>query len=189
MSGGGRGTELDPEDELSGRAGLWLAIDTLQPGDRLLVYKRDRLARSVYAMEWIRRAVAKRGAAIESLQGMNGDTDEEILVQHILAAASEYERRMVKARTRDGMARLRAEGRYCGAHAPYGSKVEKRGKHKFTAPEPSELALIEQMQLLAANGLGVRRIARELNQAGLRCRGRLWEATSIRRILKREGGK
>lgn len=74
VSGGGRGTELDPADELVQRDGLWQAIQSLRKGDVLVVYKRDRLARSIYASEYLRRLVTTRGATIESLQGLNGST-------------------------------------------------------------------------------------------------------------------
>jgi len=75
------------------RPGLWDAIDACRKDDVLVVWKRDRLCRSVYLSEVIDRAVKKQGATIKAVLGdVEGNTDETKMILRILASVSEYER-------------------------------------------------------------------------------------------------
>jgi len=102
------------------RPGLWEAVDALGPDRVLLVYRRDRLARDVYLEEVIHRAVAQKGAKVHALHGQNGDSPEDTVVRQVLAAFSEYERKVTAARTRIAMRRHQANGRKMSSKPPYG---------------------------------------------------------------------
>ncbi len=95
------------------RPGLWDAVESLSKGDVLVVYKLDRLARSVYLSHIIERAVEKKGCKIISAvgEGTWGDTPEDQLIRNILRAIAEFERKANNARTKAAMLRHQRTGR------------------------------------------------------------------------------
>jgi DNA invertase Pin-like site-specific DNA recombinase len=88
----------------------------------LLVAKRDRLARDTVLAATIERAVECDGAAVRSADGLGeGDAPEAVLMRRIADAFAEYERLVIRARTRAALAdvgtrrRLRALSRSSGS--------------------------------------------------------------------------
>lgn len=175
------------DEALSGseeeRPGLWAAVDALRKGDRLVVYKLDRLARSVYLAYLIEQAVEKRGARIVSVTGEGTATDgpEDELVRRILQALAEYQRKVMAARTKAAMLRHQAAGRAMGGCAPLG----KRKEGARLVDDGDEARAVERMRQLAGLGLGPRAIARRLQAEGFRCRGREWRHSAVVRALAR----
>lgn len=70
------------------RPGLWNAVEALKRDYTLIVYRLDRLARSVYLSYIIEQAVKKYGAKIVSIcgEGTWQDQPEDELVRRILQA-------------------------------------------------------------------------------------------------------
>jgi hypothetical protein len=50
---------------------------------------------------------------------------------------------------------------------------------------PEELAVIDRIRQLRAEGNGLRKIAKHLEEAGIPCRGKRWHASTIASILRR----
>ena len=112
------GLELDLEQ----RPALLEAIDALEEGEILLVAKRDRLARDAILAGLIERLIARKGASIASADGTgNGDGPEAQLLRHIVNAFAEYERLLIKARTKSALAVKKAKGERTG-QIPYGKR-------------------------------------------------------------------
>lgn len=185
-------TSGDDED----RPGLWNAVESLKRGSILLVHKADRLARSVYLDEHIRRIVAKKGARIEAANGSaNGDEPHEVLTRQILAVFAEYEKKVIAARTKATMLRHQGTGRMMGSIPQYGwvqvadkLVTDESGKlisRKWAEKCPQEQAVIEKIAELKRSGRGVREIARMLNADGIRCRSRDWDHVAVLRVLKK----
>lgn len=104
---------------------LWAAIEYLEKDSVLLVYKLDRLARNVYLMELLRRAVATAGGRIEAVQGdVEGDGPEQVMIRQVLASIAEYERKVCALRTKFAMLHLQKTGRRMGRYAPYGWRID-----------------------------------------------------------------
>lgn len=193
--GGGRGDELDPREEFTARKGLQLALAHLQKGDRLVVTKRDRLSRSVYPAEFIRRQVLRKGASIASLQGLNGTTPMEIACQQMAYTFAELERAMIRERTREGLLALRKRGFTTCRNQPYGftcqpdpqGSLAKSGRLRhILVPHPVEQLVIGLVLALRARRIGPVRTARILNAIGWRQRnGAEWEVTSLVRIREK----
>lgn len=100
------------------RLQLDLAIKELQPGDTLVVWKLDRLARSVRQLLGIVDRIYSQGAQLKSLQetfDFTTLTGKFILL--ILGAVAELERGMIAERTEAGMAVLRERGKHMGRSA------------------------------------------------------------------------
>lgn len=98
-----------------GRPALESALAAAGPGDVLVCVRLDRLARSLaHLLEIITRLEA-RGAGLRSLADPIDTTSAQgRLTLQILGAVAEFERALIRERTRAGMAQARARGRRPG---------------------------------------------------------------------------
>ncbi len=97
------------------RSGLTAALDACRPGDTLVVWKLDRLGRSLpHLVETVRDLVA-RGVGFKSLQeSIDTTTSGGKLIFHIFASLAEFERDLIRERTNAGLSAARARGRKGG---------------------------------------------------------------------------
>ncbi len=107
------------EDKASGknveRPGLNSLKEILREGDTLVVWRLDRLGRSLKDLiEWI-NYLEDKGVAFKSLQeSIDTATSTGRLIFHIFAALAEFERNLIRERTQAGLAAARARGRLGG---------------------------------------------------------------------------
>jgi DNA invertase Pin-like site-specific DNA recombinase len=91
------------------------ALDHLRVGDTLVVWKLDRLGRSLRHLIDIVRALEERGVGFRSLQEhIDTTTPGGRLVFHVFGALAEFERDLIRERTRAGLQAARARGRNGG---------------------------------------------------------------------------
>lgn len=99
------------------RPELTAALDFIRSGagDVLVVWKLDRLARSLSQLIHTVEDLEKRGVAFRSLtEAIDTTTAPGRLVFHIFGAIAEFERSIIKERTRAGLNAARARGRRGG---------------------------------------------------------------------------
>lgn len=97
------------------RPKLDLALAELQPGDTLVVWRLDRLGRSLKHLVELNDELAERGVAFESLmEKLDTSTAMGRFVFHILAAVAELERQIIRERTIAGMRNAARHGRFPG---------------------------------------------------------------------------
>jgi site-specific DNA recombinase len=171
------------------RPGLWDAIESLKRNMVLVVYRLDRLARSVYLSYIIEQAVHKRGAKIVSTSGEGTwqDTPEDELVRRILQALNEYERKVIAARTKASMLRHQANGRRMSDKTPFGM-IRDPDDHLRMVECPEEQEIISKILQWHEAGQSFRAIARTLEDSGILCRDHAgWHHSLIQNILKRQG--
>jgi DNA invertase Pin-like site-specific DNA recombinase len=90
-------------------------LDQLRPGDTLVVWKLDRLGRSLRRLVDTIAALADRGIGFRSLQeAIDTTTPGGKLVFHVFAALAEFERDLIRERTSAELAAARARGRHGG---------------------------------------------------------------------------
>src|SRR5262245_58235368 len=110
-------TDVASGKSTKSRPNLELALTALDKGDAdvLVVAKLDRLARSVLDFAHVMERAQKRGWAVVALDA-NVDTTSPsgALMVNVLAAFSEYERRLIAARTRDALAVKKSQGARLG---------------------------------------------------------------------------
>ena len=104
---------------LSGRAfdrpGLNAALDALDPGDKLVVWRLDRLGRSLIKLVQLMDELGKRQVEFHSLmENIDTSSSGGRLVFHMMAALSEFERALISERTRAGLEAARQKGRKLG---------------------------------------------------------------------------
>lgn len=107
------------EDKMSGsskrRPGLNKALKALKKGDSLVIWKLDRLGRSLINLATLMLEMRDRGVYLISLTDqIDTNTPMGRFVFHIMSAAAEMERELNVERTRAGLAVARANGRVGG---------------------------------------------------------------------------
>jgi DNA invertase Pin-like site-specific DNA recombinase len=100
---------------LDERPELTKALDQLRPGDTLVVWKLDRLGRSLRHLIDTLTALQQREVGFRSLQeSLDTTTPGGKLIFHIFGALAEFERDLLRQRTQAGLAAARARGRTGG---------------------------------------------------------------------------
>jgi len=93
-------------------------LSHIQKGDVLVVWKLDRLTRSLSDLLRIMTSLEKAGAGFRSLtEAIDTTTPVGRMLAHVLGSFAEFERAILKERTKLGLARARAEGRIGGNRA------------------------------------------------------------------------
>ena len=107
------------EDKASGarddRPGLKQCLEYLKAGDTLVVWKLDRLGRSLSHLLTIVEGLRKSGVSFRSLtEGMDTTTPHGELLFHLFGALAQYERALTKERVNAGLAAAKRRGRRGG---------------------------------------------------------------------------
>ena len=94
---------------------------------------------------------------------------------------AEHYRRVISEKTRDALARLRANGRRVSRFAPYGFAL---GADVCLRPDPKAAATLLAINALATPGLSLRALSRALAARGVVARnGRPFAASTLRVLL------
>jgi len=169
------------------RPGLLGALSALQPGDVLLVAKRDRLARDVVLAQVYERQITRQlGASVISCAGEASGDDSPMgeLMRTILDAFAQWERQVIRLRTSDAMRRYQAQGRVMSSNVIYGYERDPE-RPGYTRECAAEMAEVRKITALRDQGMSMAGIARELGNTART--GAPWSATQVRRVLKRAG--
>ena len=101
--------------KLEHRPALDRLMDQLRPGDRLVVWRLDRLGRSLRHLIEAVQALEARGVAFRSLtESIDTTTPGGKLIFHVFGALAEFERDLIRERTLAGLAAARSRGRRGG---------------------------------------------------------------------------
>lgn len=97
------------------RPELHRVLDHLREGDTLVVWKLDRLSRSLKDVLHIMERIADAGAGFRSItENIDTTTPAGRMMMQMVGAFAEFERAMIRERTSAGLAAARAEGRIGG---------------------------------------------------------------------------
>ncbi len=143
------GCEKIYEDKISGvrveRPGLTRALEMLREGDTLVVWKLDRLGRSVKQLVDMVGELHKQGIQFKSLtDAIDTGTPAGRFFFHVMASLAEMERELIIERTRAGLDAAKQLGRKGGR------------KPKMTSSK------IESARKLLASGIPPRDVAKDL---------------------------
>jgi len=110
------------------RPGLQHALDQLREGDTLVVWRLDRLGRSLQELISLVQGIRAKGADFKSLtENMDTTTPGGKIVFYVFGALNEYERDVIRERTNAGLQAARARGRR-GGRPPLDKDPNKRKK-------------------------------------------------------------
>ena len=142
------------------RPQLDAAIKSLRKGDKLVVTKLDRLARSVRHLGELLETLEAKGAGlvILSMGGQQIDTTTATgkMMLNVMASVAQFEREMMLERQREGIAKAKAEGKYTGRKPTAMNKSDaalsllKSGLSKATVCEQLGISRASLYRILAA---------------------------------------
>ena len=101
------------------RPGLEACLQALTMGDTLVVWRLDRLGRSMLHLVTVIAELGRRQVGFRSLcdGALDTTTATGELVFHMFSALAQFERRLIQERTRAGLAAARARGKHGGRQA------------------------------------------------------------------------
>jgi len=173
-----------PLDE---RHELWAAIDAAKAKRAavFLVAKRDRLARDIATSILLERDLEAAGIRLESSDGAgNGSGPEAELLRSMLAAIAQFERAMIRSRTKGALSAKAKRGERTGS-IPFGQRLASDGVHLES--DPAEQEIVGRILVARQRGDSLRQITDDLNASGAPARGAKWHVTSVARVLSRAG--
>jgi DNA invertase Pin-like site-specific DNA recombinase len=185
------------EDRVSGaapldaRVGLLAALEDLRRlgAGVLVAQRRDRVARDVVLAAQVEQLTARLGARVATADGADaGDGPEAVLFRRLLDAFAEFERALIRSRTRSALAVRRRRGDRYSHAPPLGSRfagVDAKGAGGVLEVDDAERRTLERMRDLRAGGHSLAAIARRLNLEGVASRGVRWHKTTVARVLGR----
>src|SRR5215471_18250257 len=115
------------------RPGLAACLKALHPGDTLVVWKLDRIARSLLHLLEILQDLQARQVGLRILEGMgtqmNPATSEGKLFLSMLGAFAEFERTLIKERVVAGLVAARARGHIGGRRPKLSAAQQRQAQH------------------------------------------------------------
>ena len=97
------------------RPGLKATLKALQPGQTLVVWRLDRLGRSLHGLVELVEKLGARGVEFQSItESIDTSSSGGRLVFHIMAALAEFERALISERTKAGMLAAQTKGQRLG---------------------------------------------------------------------------
>ncbi len=126
------------------RPGLREAMAAVRAGDRLVVSKLDRLARSLPDARNIADKLTAKGVSL-SLGGSTYDPADPVgrLLFNVLGMVAEFEADLIRMRAREGMAVARARGRLRGKQPNLSAVQRKHVLSRYDAGEHPQAELSE----------------------------------------------
>lgn len=152
------------------RPGLTHALEALRRGhaEALVLARLDRLSRSMLDFATVMEDARGQGWALVSVDlGVGMTTPSGRLLANVFAAFAEFERELIRQRTRDTLTAAKARGQRLGR------------------PRETPDAVVAQVVDLHTEGLSLRTIAAALTDKGVPTTRSApqWRASSVRRIL------
>lgn len=173
---------------LDKRPALIEALDALGKGSILYCYSFSRIARDTFFHLWLEKEASVKGFELISVaeEDSCGSGAEKKLFRTLIAAISEYEKSVIRARTIASRAKMRKDGRYLGGKRRYGYRIV----GDKVEPISSERETINWMISKKKAGRSIRLITEDLNKAGIESvTGSPWHYSSVKGIVKRELAK
>lgn len=178
------------------RPALQRLLDDIERGaiDLVVVYKVDRLSRSLLDFARLMERFDKKGVGFVSVT-QNFDTSSSMgrLVLNILLSFAQFERELISERTRDKIQAARRRGKWTGGQVSLGYRIEPEQRGLAIIPEEAEVVRTIFDLYLQTHSIGF--ITERLNELGLSTKrhvskkgktrgGRRWNKSAVYQILR-----
>lgn len=166
----------------AGREGFASIYGEIGKGDRLLVYKYDRLGRTVLeSLQNLQRLEDEYGVTVESVTEPNS-----VLVRNLLLTMAEEYSTQLSGRCKAALEAVARDG-YAANGPAFGYKIEREGKRAKFVIDPKPAETVRQIFKLRAKGNSHRTITKILNERGEASpRGGQWSVGGIHFLLNNE---
>ncbi len=132
------------------RPGLAAALEHAREGDTLVVWKLDRLGRTVKGLIELVEGLQQRQVEFRSLtESIDTSTAQGRMFFHVTAAFAQMERDLIRERTRAGLDAARARGRK-GGRRPLMTESKKKAARKLLAGGALPRAVAEDLGVSVA---------------------------------------
>jgi DNA invertase Pin-like site-specific DNA recombinase len=120
--------------KLESRPALDAMLGQLRAGDTVVVWRLDRLGRSLRHLIDVVSDLDRRGVALTSLrESIDTSTPGGKLIFHVFGALAEFERDLIRERTEAGLAAARARGRHGGRPTVWTPEKLRTAKSMYAA--------------------------------------------------------
>lgn len=154
------------------RPGLTRALAMLQSGEAegLVIYKLDRLSRSVVDMGYLCETYFKKTHALLSVTDkIDTKTAGGILVLNVIMSVAQWERETIGERTKAAMVHLKGQGVHCG-------------RRSRAMVDPGAFSFAKGLR---SQGISYPGIAKELTLAGYQpAESKTWAESTVRYMLR-----
>jgi DNA invertase Pin-like site-specific DNA recombinase len=149
----------------------------------LLAARRDRVGRDVVVVAAVEETVKRAGATLVTTDAGEVSGPEGALMKGIVDVFSQYERAVIRARTRSALAVKRGRGERIGG-VPFGYRVADDGVHLLI--DDTEQRTIAEVRSLRDGGLAFRKVVAACRVRGLVSRsGKPFELRQVARMCAR----
>jgi site-specific DNA recombinase len=178
------------------RPALQRLLDDVERGeiDLVVVYKVDRLSRSLLDFARLMERFDKKGVGFVSVT-QNFDTSSSMgrLVLNILLSFAQFERELISERTRDKIQAARRKGKWTGGQVSLGYRIDPERRGLAVVPEEADVVRMIFDLYLQTHSIGV--ITERLNELGLSTKrhvskngkargGRRWNKSTVYQVLR-----
>ena len=155
--------------QLEKRPGLLAAIEYVRNHGvgKLVLWKRDRLARDVLTSATVDMLVEKEGATVCATDASNGTDENSLLLRGLMDLLAQHERHLIRSRTKAALDVKKTRGERTG-NIPWGYQLAKDGVH--LEPNAAEQEVAEAAKRLREAGWSYRGVVAELIRLGYRSR-------------------
>jgi DNA invertase Pin-like site-specific DNA recombinase len=127
------------------------ALEYIRPGDTLVVWKLDRLGRSLKHLIEVVNNLHEKGIGFQSLrENMDTTSSGGKLIFHVFGALAEFEREIIRERTQAGLTAARARGKLGGRPRVMDEKKIKMAQTLMQDPNYSVREICETLQVSKA---------------------------------------
>jgi site-specific DNA recombinase len=177
------------------RPGLTRLVDDIERGavDSVVVYKVDRLSRSLIDFARLMERFEKKNVAFVSVtQAIDTTGSMGRLTMNMLLSFAQFERELISERTRDKIQAARRRGKWTGGRVVLGYAVDSEGRRLRIAPDEAKLVSLIFDLYLKTRSIG--EVARRINalghtqqrsaKGGLKVSAGRWTKNRVHRILR-----
>lgn len=127
------------------RPGLADLLTALRPSDMLVVWRLDRLGRSLIDLVQLVTQLGAKQIEFRSLsEAIDTSSPGGRLLFHLVAAMAEFERSLISERTRAGMAAAQARGQHVGRQPALTVEQLREARHEILMPGADVVAIAKR---------------------------------------------
>jgi len=141
-------------------------LHSLSPGDKIIMWRRDRLGRVGLDNALTEKMINARGASIITGEVTPEDTPESGVMRAMLDAMAEYELALIRRRTKAALAAKKARGERVGM-LPLGFTANSEG---YLIPDPEEAGKLALVRAWRADGLTLEEIEQKCKAENITAR-------------------
>ncbi|MCY3921459.1 MAG: recombinase family protein [Chloroflexi bacterium] len=160
------------------------------PFQEILVWKFSRFTRKREHAVAFKSMLRRRGVRVTSITEHADDTPTGKLMEAIIESVDEFYSENLAQEVTRGMREAASRGFFLASKAPYGYKrvkVQDGAKARPTLEiDPASAPFVKEIFEMSRRGLGLKEIARDLNERGITIQGRRWYKRRLHYLLTNE---